>query len=469
VTAPQRTSVAVTDDQISALEGFSGALLLPGDRGYEHARGVYNGLIDKRPALIAQCSGVADVVDAVQLAREHGFEISVRGGGHGVAGAAVTDGGVMIDLSRMRGIHVDPVGGTARAQGGVTWGELDRATQLHGLAVTGGSVSTTGIAGLTLGGGVGWLMGKLGLTADSLLSAEVVTADGLVVAASAEEHADLFWALRGGGGNFGVVTSFQYRLHRIGPIVTGGLVLHPFEAAADVLRFVQEFSANIPDELTMLGGCVHAPDGSGRKLTAIGLCHCGSPEQADRDLAPLLAFGSPVDSQVGPMPYVAVNSMLDAAYPQGSLNYWKSGFLTELSDELIETAVDCFAGTPSPMTALLLEQFSGAATRVPAAETAFPHREPCHDLFITSVWLDPETTEANVSWTRETHEALEPFFSGRRYSNYLSEGDTGGDAARAAYGLNYERLAQVKAIYDPTNVLHLNVNVEPAARGTEGR
>ena len=455
----------VTDKLVATLEGFSGVLLLPGDPGYEHARGIHNGLVDKRPALIARCNGAADVVAAVGFAREHGLEVSVRGGGHGVAGLAVTDGGVMIDLSGMRGIHVDPTSGTARAQAGVAWAELDRATQLHGLAVTGGGVSTTGIAGLTLGGGVGWLMGKHGLTADNLLSAEVVTADGHVLTASADEHDDLFWGLRGGGGNFGVVTSFQYELHPVGPVVVAGLVAHPFQAATEVLRFLREYTANLPDDLTMLMGLIHAPDGSGEKLVAVALCHIGSPEDADRDLRPLLAFGSPVLTQVGPMHYVGANSMIDAAYPRGALNYWKSGFLEGLSDELIATAVDAFASVPSSMTGLFIEQLSGAVTRVPVTATAFPHRQPGYSLFITSLWLDPEATEDNLAWTRATYDALGPFLSSRRYANYFAEDDIGDDRARAAYGPNYERLAQIKATYDPSNFFHLNVNIEPTKEG----
>jgi FAD/FMN-containing dehydrogenase len=454
----------VTDEQLSALEGFSGALLLPGDSGYEHARGVFNGLVDRRPALIARCRGVADVVAAVAFAREHGLEISVRGGGHNVAGTAVTEGGVMVDLAGMRGIHVDPAARTARAQGGVTWGELDRATQLHGLAVTGGGVSTTGIAGLTLGGGVGWLMGKHGLTADNLLSAEVVTADGRVITASADEHDDLFWALRGGGGNFGVVTSFEYGLHPIGPVVAG-LVAHPFSAAPQVLRLVRELTASIPDELTVLTGLVHAPDGSGEKLVAVALCHCGSPDQAQHDIDPVLTFGSPVLSDVRLRPYVEANSLIDAAYPRGSLNYWKSGYVEALSDDFIETAVDAFASVPSRMTGLFVEQLCGAVTRVPVAATAFPHREPTYSLFITSVWRDPEESEASLAWTRATYSALAPFLSSRRYSNYLAEDEIGDDRARAAYGPNYGRLAEIKATYDPLNLFHLNVNIKPSKEG----
>ncbi|MGH3093215.1 MAG: FAD-binding oxidoreductase, partial [Gaiellaceae bacterium] len=355
----------MTDRLLAALEGFSGTLLLPGDPGYEHTRGVFNALIDKRPALIAQCRGVADIVAAVGFAREHGLEVSVRGGGHNVAGTAVTEGGVMVDLSRMRGIRVDSEAQTARVQGGVIWRDLNRETQLHGLAVPGGIVSSTGVAGLTLGGGLGWITGKYGLTVDNLLSAEVVTADGRVLTASGEEHEDLFWALRGGGGNFGVVSSFEYRLHPVGPVVTGGLVLHSYPKARELLSFCRDFMADAPRELAVDAALHFSPDGSARKLAGLAVCHVGPREQAEEDLRPLLAFGSPVEVQVGAMPYTAVNSMLDGAYPPGLLNYWKSSFLAELSDEAIDTMVEEFEGCPSPRSALVLRHFRGAVADVP--------------------------------------------------------------------------------------------------------
>src|SRR5262245_14223588 len=304
--------MAVTEqEQVAPIEGFAGQLLQPGDPSYDEVRRVHNGLVDKRPALIARCTGTADVVAAINAARVHGWEVSVRGGGHNVAGTAVTDGGLMIDLSLLKGIHVDPAAQTVRAQGGVLWKDLNRETQLHGLAVTGGAISSTGIAGLTLGGGLGWLMPKLGLAADNLLSAELVTADGSVLTVSDDEHPDLFWGLRGGGGNFGIATSLEYRLHPIGPMITGGLMIHPIEAAGDVMRFLRDFAATVPDEVFLVGGVVHAPDGSGAPLSAIGVCHCGTLEQAESDLKPLLEFGSPAMAMVGPMPYEAVNQMLD--------------------------------------------------------------------------------------------------------------------------------------------------------------
>ena len=405
---------------------------------------------------------MGDVVDSVNFARENGFEVAVRGGGHNIAGKATTDGGVMIDLSRMKGIHVDPVGRTVRAQGGVTWGELYRETQLHGLGLTGGIVSTTGIAGLTLGGGIGYALGKHGLVVDHLLSAEIVTAYGRILTASEDENDDLFWALRGGGGNFGVVASFEYRIHPLGPIVTAGLVAHPYDAAGDVLRFYRDFTAKAPDDLTVFGGVFHTPDGSGHKIAGTIICHIGSLEQAQKDLEPLLSFGQPVVTQVGPLPYTTVNTLLDKGNQAGSFNYWKSSFLDDPSDEAIDTMVDQFAGCPSSLSALILEHFHGEATRVPETATAFAHRSPGYNLLVLSVWLDPAATEENVAWTRDTYTATQRFFTKGRYVNYLADDDTGDDPVRSAYGPNYDRLVQVKTKYDPDNLFHLNFNIKPA-------
>jgi FAD/FMN-containing dehydrogenase len=452
---------AVTEQELEGLEAFSGDLLRPGDSGYEEARRGFNGLIDKRPALIARCLGEADIADVIAYARDAGLEISVRGGGHSVAGRCFTEGGVMIDLSRMKGIYVDPSARIARVQPGVSWGELNRETQLHGLAVTGGLISTTGIAGLTLGGGLGWLMSKLGLATDNLLSARIVTADGRTLTASEQENADLFWGLRGAGGNFGVVSSFEYRLHPVGPIITGGLVAHPFDAAGDVLRFYRDFTANAPDELVSFAGVGHAPDGSGAKIALVVACHVGAPERAEEDLRPLREFGSPIMVELGPLPYTVMNSLLDAAYPTGSLNYWKSAFLSELSDEAIDEMLERFSVCPSPMTAVLLEHFHGEVTRVPVDATAVPHREPGYNLVITSVWTDPAASGENVAWTKDTFDAMEPFLVGRRYLNYFSEDDVGDDPVRAAYGPNYERLVGLKKEYDPDNVFRLNANIPP--------
>jgi FAD/FMN-containing dehydrogenase len=438
---------------------ISGAVVLPGDPGYDSARAVHNGLIDRRPALIVRPRTTNDVVEALALARRAGLEVSIRGGGHNVAGRAVTDGGLMIDLAEMKAISVDPERATATAEGGVLWGELNEAAAEHGLAVTGGAVSSTGIAGYTLGGGLGWLMAKHGLAADNLLSVELVTAEGDVLCVSAGCHPDLFWALRGGGGNFGVATSFTYRLHPVGTVV-GGLIAHPIDAAADLLRFYRGAAADASDDLTVFAGLVHAPDGSGTKLAALVVFHAGDADTAERELQPFKTWGSPLVVDVGPMPYPVMNTLLDAGFPAGSLNYWLSSFTRELSDELIATAVERFAAVPSPMSSILLEHFHGAVTRVGPTETAVPHRDHGWNVLIPSVWSDPADTDANISWSRETFAALRRHTGTGRWLNYLGD-DQADDAIRAAYGPNYDRLREVKRRYDPDNVFRLNHNVAP--------
>ena len=453
-----------TEAQLSdALRGqVAGPVLSPLDPAYEDARRVHNGLIDRRPALVARCHGTADVQAAVRFGRERGLEIAVRGGGHNVAGNAVCDGGLMIDLSPMRGVHVDQRARRARAQGGATWGDYNRETQLHGLASTGGVVSTTGVGGLTLGGGLGWLMGKHGMAVDCLRAVELVTAAGEVVRASADEHPDLFWAVRGGGGNFGVATWLEYELYPVGPMVTGGLVAHPFAAARDVLRFYRDFTASLPDELTVFAGVLHAPDGSGTKLAAIIACHAGGPEAGAAAVAPLKRFGSPVMDVVGPMPYTAVNMLFDAGFPRGALNYWKSNFLTDLKDAAIDTMIDRFAAAPSPMSGLLLEHFHGAATRVAPTDTAFPHRRVGYNYLAVGEWLDASASAANITWARGAYSAMVPYFAPGRYVNYLNADEvTEDDALAAAFGPNGKRLREVKRRYDPDNLFHLNQNIKP--------
>jgi FAD/FMN-containing dehydrogenase len=441
---------------------IAGSVLSPSDATYDEARRVHNGLIDRRPALVVRCHGTADVQAAVRFGRERGLEIAVRGGGHNVAGNAVCDGGLMIDLSAMRGVHVDPRGRRARAQGGATWGDYNRETQLHGLASTGGVVSTTGVGGLTLGGGLGWLMGKHGMAVDSLRAVELVTAAGEVVRASADEHPDLFWAVRGGGGNFGVATWLEYELYPVGPTVIGGLVAHPFAAARDVLRFYRDFTASLPDELTVFAGVLHAPDGSGTKLAAIIVCHAGSLEAGEKAVAPVKRFGSPVMDAIAPMPYSAVNTLFDAGFPKGALNYWKSNFLAALDDTAIDTMIQRFAAAPSPMSALLLEHFHGAATRVSPTETAFPHRAVGYNFLAVGEWLDTSATRANVAWARDAYGAMAPHFTTGRYVNYLNGDEVGDDTAvSAAFGPNWKRLREVKRKYDPDNVFHLNQNIKP--------
>ncbi len=455
-------STTLDNHLLDQLEGrVTGSLLAPDHAGYDAARAVHNGLIDRKPALIVRSRSTQDVVEALAFAQSGGFEVSVRGGGHNVAGRAVTDGGVMIDLAEMKNISVDPEQGTAIAQGGVTWNELNEAAASHGLAVTGGVVSTTGIAGYTLGGGLGWLMGKYGLACDNLRAVELVTAAGDVLQVDAQSHPDLLWALCGGGGNFGVATSFTYCLHPLST-VTGGLIAHPIDAAPDLLRFYRDAVADASDELTVFAGLVHAPDGSGAKLAALVVCHAGDPDTAARELAPFLSFGSPVMTQVGPMPYPQMNTLLDAGYPMGAANYWLSSFTRGLPDALIDAAVERFASVPSTMTAILFEHFHGAVTRVAPTDTAVPHREPGWNLLIPSVWTDqdPSATEANIRWTRETYAALAPHLAARRWLNYLGD-DQAEDAVQAAYGPNYDRLREIKRRYDPTNVFHLNHNIAP--------
>jgi FAD/FMN-containing dehydrogenase len=448
---------------MASVEGLSGEVLRPGEAGYDEARRVHNGLIDKRPALIARCRTTSEVAAAVDFGRSNGLEISVHGAGHNVAGIAVCDDGLMIDLSPMKEIDVDPERQVVRAQPGVTWSDLNEQTQAHGLAVTGGVVSSTGISGLTLGGGFGWLMPKFGLAADNLLVAEVVTAEGRVMTANADENADLFWGLRGGGGNFGVVTSFEYGLHPLGPTITGGLIVYPYDAASEVFRFFRDFTAGLSDDVMTNAGLIHAPDGSGATLAGILVAHFGTADEAEKELAPLLAFGSPLDVQVGPMPYTVLNSLLDEGFPKGSLNYWKSTFLSGLPDEAIEAMVRDFAKCPSPMSMVVIEHFHGAVVRVPVEATAVPHREKGYNLLIASVWADPATTDENVAWTKAAFESVQPYAAGRRYVNYLSGDDTSEDPVRSAYGPNYDRLVELKTKYDPDNLFHLNFNITPRA------
>jgi FAD/FMN-containing dehydrogenase len=452
------TLATLDQERIRTLEAtFSGALLLPGDEGYEQARRCHNALIDKRPAVIARCLGGADVVDALALAQENGLEISVRGGGHNVAGRALTDGGLTIDLSLMKGIRVDPRARRARAQGGVIWREYNRETGLHGLASTGGLISTTGIAGLTLGGGLGWLMGTHGLAVDNLRSVELVTAAGDVIEVNEESEPDLFWALRGGGGNFGVALSFEFELHPVTEVL-GGLVAFAIDEAGQMLRFFREFIASASDDLGVLALLLHSPEG--QPLVGFVICHTGERSAAEAEVKPLLEARSPVLAQVGPMPYPVVNTLLDEGFPPGVLNYWKSSFLENLDDGMINALIDAFAVCPSPMTGIAIEFFHGAVTRVPVEATAVPHREPGFNFLIASVWTDPATTKQNIEWTREAYRSAEPYFKPRRWLNYLDDDDAG-DAVRAAYGPNYARLAEMKRRYDPDNIFRLNHNIQP--------
>jgi FAD/FMN-containing dehydrogenase len=436
---------------------FTGRFLQPSDAGFDEARRVHNGLVDKRPALIACCRGTADVSDSVKLARTLGLEVAVRGGGHNVAGKAAVDEGLMIDLSPMKGIHVDASARTVRAQGGVLWKELNRETQVHGLATTGGVVASTGIAGLTLGGGIGWLMPKYGLALDNLRSAEMVMADGSVCRASASENTDLFWAIRGGGGNFGIAASLEFDLHPVGPIVTGGLAAHPLQQGREMLQFFREACASAPDELMLAAGLLTGPDGS--KLAGIIPAHCGSLADGEKVVAPIKAFGSPVMNMIGPIPYTVQNTLLDPSFPRGALNYWKASFLTDLSDAAIAALLESFAACPSPMSQIVVEHFHGKASRVGVTDTACAMRLSGFNVVLISQWTDPAQNDVHIAWCRNTYAALQPYLAQTRYVNYLAADEDA--AAAAAYGPNYARLQELKTKYDPDNFFHANVNIRP--------
>jgi FAD/FMN-containing dehydrogenase len=420
---------------------------------------VHNGLINKYPAAIACCHGVADVVDAVKLARVLDLDVAVRGGGHNVAGRGTIDKGLLIDLSPMKGVHVDAQARTALAQGGVLWKEFNRETQVHGLATTGGVVGSTGIAGLTLGGGLGWLMPKYGLALDNLRAADLVMADGRLLRASADENADLFWAIRGGGGNFGIAASLEYNLHTVGPMITGGVVAHPLPRALDVLKFFRDTCADLPDEMMLAAGLQTAPDGSNAKIVGVVAAHCGSLDQGAAAVQPLKAFGPPVMDALGPIPYCALNNMLDGAFPRGALNYWKSQFLTDLSDDAIRTLVAAFQECPSPMSLIIVEHFHGAASRVPVAATACTTRVTGFNVVIISQWQSPGETERGVKWARDAFSALTPYLAPTRYLNYLE--DDAIDPAAVVYGPNLQRLRELKTKYDPDNFFRQNVNILP--------
>jgi FAD/FMN-containing dehydrogenase len=438
---------------------IAGSVLTPSDPGYESARRVWNAMIDRTPAAIVRPRNAADVAAAVTFARERRLRLAIRGGAHSVAGMGTCDGGVVIDFSSMKGITVDPEKRIARAEPGVKWVEFDTATQAHGLATTGGTVGDTGIAGLTLGGGFGWLEGACGMTVDNLLAADVVLASGERVRASADENSDLFWALRGGGGNFGVVTAFEYRLHPIGPAIAGGMVIHAYPAARDVLRFYRTFLESAPDPLTAAAAIMTGPDG--QKACAIVCAYAGPLEDGLRAVEPLKAFGSPVLDAVGPIPYLGQQGLLEQAMPPGLHNYWKAEFLDAPTDEFIDTWVDAYSRVVSPMSFLLLFPIHGTAARQPVDATAFPNRGGIH-LGIYALWRPGEPEAPNVAWVRDTWRRIQPFASGGLYVNEIG-GDDGQDRVRQAYGPNYARLATIKAKYDPENLFRLNANIEPAA------
>jgi FAD/FMN-containing dehydrogenase len=435
-----------------------GQVLTAADAGYDAARRIWNAMIDKRPALIARCEGAADVGEAVRFAGTHEMLVSVRGGGHNVAGTAVCNGGLMIDLSPMKGIRVDPEARTAWAQPGLLWQDFDHETQAYGLATTGGVVGETGIAGLTLGGGVGWLVRKHGLTCDNLLAVDVVTADGQLRHASSKANQDLFWALRGGGGNFGVVTAFHYQLHKVSTIL-GGLVIHPRTAARDVIRFHRDFITSAPEELTSYVALLTAPDGN--PVVGIASCYCGDLLEGERVLRPLREFGSPLVDDIKAMPYAGMQGLLGPAFPWGNRNYWKSSFLRALPDVAIDDVVEQANQSKSPLSAVILEYYGGAASRVAVDATAFPHREASFNIVILGQWSDAAEDPTHISWVRNCWEAVNPWASGAVYMNALS-GDEGPEVVRDAYGANYSRLAVLKAQLDPKNLFRMNQNITPS-------
>lgn len=447
--------------------GLRGELIRPGDEAYDGARKVWNGMIDRRPALIARCVGVADVIAAVNFAREQRLQVAIRGGSHNVTGNAVSEGGVVIDLSNMKGIRVDPQKRTVRAEGGCTWGDLDHATHVFGLAAPGGVISTTGIAGLTLGGGIGHLTRRYGLSCDNLISVDVVLADGSFVTASEKQNPDLFWALRGGGGNFGVVTSFKFKLHPVRTVVAGP-ILYPLEKSREALQLYRDVMEKAPEDFNAFFAFLIVPPGPpfpanlhNKTVCGVMAVYTGPQGKADAAVAQLRKFGPPVLDFFGPMPYPVVQSMFDALVPEGLQNYWKADFVNELSDEVIEAHVKHGPGIPTFNSAMHIYPVSGAANKVPKGDTAFFYRDAKYVHVIAAMYPNPSDTAKNVAWVRDYWSALHPHSSGGGYVNFLME--EGDERIRATYGENYERLAAIKSKYDPTNLFRLNQNIRPRA------
>jgi hypothetical protein len=449
---------AIAHDSLTAfIDALDGQAITPSDPDYQTARRIWNASVHKYPGLIVRCATAEDVVKSVDFARSNNILVAVRGGGHNVGGRALCDDGLVIDMSRMRGITVDAEARTVVAQAGCMLGDLDAATHPHGLVVPAGVFTKTGIAGLTLGGGVGWLVRKFGLTCDNVLSFEVVTAAGKRVTASATENEDLFWGLRGGGGNFGVVVTFTYRAHPL-TTVLGGLLIHPQARARDVLRFYRDFMTDAPDELTAYAAMLHTPDGD--PIAAIVPCWCGDMEQGEKYLKPLKEFGPPLVNAVQPIPFPQMQALFDDAFPDGNQNYWKSTFVKELSDQAIDVLVERANAVPSPLTAIVIELYGGAMARVGRDETAFSHRTAEYDIGILSQWTDPEENDRNITWTRGLYDALQPYASGAFLLNFLDQEED--EIIRASFGHNYDRLAAVKRKFDPDNFFRQNHNVTPA-------
>jgi FAD/FMN-containing dehydrogenase len=460
-------NATISDETLTAFQqGLRGRLASPGTDDYDQARTIWNAMIDRRPGLAVRCAGAADVVRAVRFAGKHGLVLAVRGGGHNIAGNAVCDGGLLVDLSLMRSVRVDPARRTARVEPGATLADFDREAQAFGLATPLGINSTTGVAGLTLGGGFGWLSRRLGLTIDNLLSADVVTADGELVHASEKENAELFWGIRGGGGNFGVVTSFEFRLHQVGPTVLSGLIIHPLDAARDVLRFHRDFVANAPEEFVCWFVMRKAPplpflapEWHGKEILALAVCHSGNIEEGERVAKRLRAFGKPLADVIAPTPYVTWQTILDPLLTPGARNYWKSHDFAGLSDGFIDALIEYARRIPDPMTEIACAQLGGAVSRVPRGATAYNHRDGQYVLNVHGRWEDPAKDEACIAWARELFQAVAPFATGSAYVNFLTQDEP--ERVRAAYGENYDRLVALKNKVDPTNLFGVNQNIRP--------
>lgn len=444
-----------------------GEVVFPTGEGYDQLRRVWNGMIDRRPYAIVRALSASDVMNSVKFAKREGLPVSVRGGGHGVAGNSVCDSGLMIDLSLMKSVRVYPKRFRVRAEPGLRWGEFDRETQNFNLGITGGLVSTTGIAGFTLGGGIGWLVRKHGLTLDSLTSADVVTADGDLVMASVSENPDLFWGIRGGGGNFGVVTSFEYQLHPLGPMVLGGMVVHRSEDGQALLRFYREFVREAPDELTTLVVFLTGPpapflpsEAHDKKLIAVALCYAGDLEEGERVVAPLRSFGHPLVDLVRPLPYLTLQSMFDSSAPPGNMNYWKSSYIDALSDSAIDTLMACGEKMTSPLSAIHVHQLGGMMRQPGDGAAAFSHRDASFIINLVGTWVNPRENEMHIAWARDSFASIQPFATGD-YVNFMSEG--GSDRMTAAYGdEKLRRLVALKDKYDPGNMFRFNQNVKPS-------
>ena len=436
-----------------------GNLLLEDDEGYEEARKVWNGMVDKRPAAIARCRGVADVINSVNFARTNNLLLSVRCGGHNFPGNSVCDGGLTIDLSLMKSIRVDPAHNTVRAEGGVKWGEFDHETQALGLATPGGTDPDTGIGGLTLGGGMGWLSGKHGLSCDNLVSVDLVTAQGQLLTANAKANPDLFWAVRGGGGNFGVVTSFEYQLHNVGPTVLAGFAYYPFEKVGEFLRFYSDYSSNIPDEMNTIGILGTSPEGTPRG--AIAVCYHGPVEEGIQALRPMREFGPPLADNIRPMTYVEAQGMIAPLTPAGRHYYIKAHFMTEIPDDAIDTIISQFKRVTSPHSVMMFQQLGNASNRVASKDTAFSYRNARYSWAAESAWEDPGESEIHIKWARDFSEAMQPFTFGSYVNQVGTEAEEGAAEIQSAYGDNYERLAALKMKYDPTNLFSHNQNIRP--------